>query len=114
MQNLINIYRAVQELGAISLKDLDLQKRCLINPSHGFVYQWLDNVKINRYAKFDPNIPCGSRVIRIFHYMTTIGRTGAQQNLVHKKHCYACQWLYNVACIHMQNLIKIYHYEHFH
>ena len=26
----------------------------------------LYNVKINKYAKFDPNIPCGSRVMSIF------------------------------------------------
>ena len=26
----------------------------------------LDNVKINKYAKFDPNIPCGSRVMSVF------------------------------------------------
>ena len=30
-------------------------------PLHHFAHQWLDNVKINTYAKFDPNITCGSR-----------------------------------------------------
>ena len=28
--------------------------------------QWLDNVDIHAYAKFDQNIPCGSRVMSIF------------------------------------------------
>ena len=35
-------------------------------PRHRIAYQWLYNVKINKYAKFDLNIPCGSRVMRIF------------------------------------------------
>ena len=29
-------------------------------------HQWLDNVKIYKYANFDPKIPCGSRVMSIF------------------------------------------------
>ena len=41
--------------------------------------------------KFDPNIPCGSRIMIIFHEMATTGWTDAQQ-----KGCYACQWLDNV------------------
>ena len=32
-------------------------------PRHHFAYKWLDNIKINKYAKFDPNIPCGSIVM---------------------------------------------------
>ena len=28
-----------------------------------FLYQWLDNVKINKYATFDPNRTWGSRVM---------------------------------------------------
>ena len=50
MQNLIKMYHAVQELRAFSLQDLG-------NPRHRFAYQWLDNDKINKYAKLDPNIP---------------------------------------------------------
>ena len=30
------------------------------------ITQWLDNIIIHKYAKFDPNIPYGSRVRRIF------------------------------------------------
>ena len=33
---------------------------------HRFAYQWLDNVKINKYAKFDPNLSCRSRVMSTF------------------------------------------------
>ena len=36
-------------------------ENCLAKHCHRFVYLWLDNVKINTHAKFDPNIPCGSR-----------------------------------------------------
>ena len=44
------------------------------NPSSGDInssnlsssYQWPDNVKSNKNAKFDKNIPCGSRVNSIF------------------------------------------------
>ena len=35
-------------------------------PYHWFEYQWLDNVKINKYTEFNPNIPCGLRVMIIF------------------------------------------------
>ena len=38
-------------------------KKILANPYLRFAYQWLDSIKINKYAKFDPNIPQGSRVI---------------------------------------------------
>ena len=30
------------------------------------LYQWLDNVKIYNYTKFELNIPCGSRGMNIF------------------------------------------------
>ena len=50
----------------ISLKDLDRPKWCSSYPCHRFAYQWLDNIKINKYAKFDPNIQCGSWVMSIF------------------------------------------------
>ena len=35
------------------------------SPRHSFGYQWLEKVKINNYAKFEPNIPCSSRVMSI-------------------------------------------------
>ena len=28
----------------------------------------LDNVRINKYTKFDPNIPCGSRVMSVYEH----------------------------------------------
>ena len=34
--------------------------------SSPFLYQWLDNVKMHQYTKFEPDIPCGSRVMSIF------------------------------------------------
>ena len=30
------------------------------------LYQWLDDVKIRKYTKFEPNMSCGSRVMSIF------------------------------------------------
>ena len=83
-------------------------------PRHRFAYQWMDNLKINKYAKFYHNIPCGSIVISIYN-----NRTDAQQSLLHQKRlsrmpvvrqCYQ-------AYVKIQNLLKIYHevksYEHF-
>ena len=35
-------------------------------PVRPLAYQWLDNVKMYKYAKFDQNIPCSSRVMNIF------------------------------------------------
>ena len=32
---------------------------------HRLAYQVLENVKINKYAKFELNIPCGSRVMDV-------------------------------------------------
>ena len=51
MQNLISMYGAVMSI---------FTKRS--RPAN-FAYQWLDNVKINKYAQFDQNMPCGSRVV---------------------------------------------------
>ena len=34
-------------------------------PRHRFAYQWPDNAKMYKYAKFDQNIPYGSRVMSI-------------------------------------------------
>ena len=40
----------------------------LVKASSPFVYQCLDNVEINKCAKFDQNIPCCSRVMSVFTY----------------------------------------------
>ena len=37
-----------------------------MKPRHRFAYQCLHNVKMYKYAKFDKNIPCGSRVMSVF------------------------------------------------
>ena len=51
MQNLIKIYHAAQETKNTSTDQ---------KPRHRFAYQSRDNVKVYKFAKFDPNIPCGS------------------------------------------------------
>ena len=66
IQNLNQIYHAVQEFLAFSPKELDWPKWCSVKLCHIFSYQWLDNVKIHKYTKFEPNIPCGSRLMSIF------------------------------------------------
>ena len=66
MQNLITIYGVVQELWAFSIKYLNQPNLCSARPNHRFESQWLDNAIINKYAKYDTNIPCGSRVMSIF------------------------------------------------
>ena len=35
-------------------------------PRHRFAYQWLDNVKTHKYAKFEPYAPRSSRGMSIF------------------------------------------------
>ena len=62
MQNVIKIYGAVQEVRAFSLKDFDRPKEMLGKASSPYCIR-LENVEINKYAKFDPNIPRGSRVM---------------------------------------------------
>ena len=53
---------------SISLNYLDMPKWRPTKPCHRFAYQWLDTVRvlINKYAKFDPNIPYDSRIMNIF------------------------------------------------
>ena len=53
----------------------------------------LDSVNIDKYAEFDPNIPCGSRVMSIF---TKLPRLMLSKALSVKTECYACHWLDNV------------------
>ena len=73
-----------------------LRFKCYQQPRHHFAYQWLDNVKINKYAKFDPTLPCGSRVLSIY---TNWPRLAGLMAI--KKGC--CALL-------MPNLIKIYQF----
>ena len=58
MQNVIKIYGVVQEVR----KDFDRPKEMLGKALSPYCIR-LENVKINKYAKFDPNIPRGSRVM---------------------------------------------------
>ena len=74
----------------IFTKRPDRPKWCSAKPRHRFAYQWLDNVKINKYAKPEPDKPWGSKV------MTTTQRTDAQQTLVHPKRLLHMPWLENV------------------
>ena len=69
MQNLIQIYHVVQELWAFSLTYHRRPDWCSAESrSHKecFACQWLDDFDMHMYAKFDKNIPCGSRVMSIF------------------------------------------------
>ena len=50
---------------SILLKDLKLPKCRVTDSPYGFVYKCLENIKTNKYTKFDPNIQYGSRVMRI-------------------------------------------------
>ena len=56
-----------------------------------FVNQWLGNVKINKYANFNPNIPFGSRVMSIFTKCTR-----PAELMLSEVSTTACQWLNNV------------------
>ena len=67
IQNLKQIYQAVQELWAFSIKELDRPNWCSVKPRHCFAYQWLGNVKLHKYTKFEANIPSGPRVMSIFN-----------------------------------------------
>ena len=95
----MKIYHVVQEFWAFSLKYLDRPKLMLGKPRHRFAYKWLDNIKINKYAKFDPNILYVSRVMRIF-------TNGVMESFVVfvkivKSHLY-------VTFLCMQNVINLY------
>ena len=96
IRNLIKIYLDIQELWAFSLKDVDQPIWWSAKPCHRFTYQWLDKVEINKYAKIDPNIPCGSSVMSIL--LTDHNRLEWCSSNPHpsKKSCYTCKWLDNV------------------
>ena len=57
----IKVYHAVKELWTFWLKDLDQPKWYSVKPCH-------------RFAKLDPTIPCGSRVMNIFTNCTRRAR----------------------------------------
>ena len=61
-----------------------------------YACQWLDSVEMHAYAKFDPNIPCGSRVMNIFtNWPRPVGLMLSKASSI-KRGCYACQWLDSV------------------
>ena len=96
IQNLKWLYHGVQELWAFSLKELDRPKWCSAKPCHRFAWQWLDNVKVHKYTKFEVNIPRGSRVMSIFtnwfaNFQLMLGKASSI-----KKDCYAWQSIDNV------------------
>ena len=70
----------------IFTKFLDRPKFCSAKPRHHFAYQWLDNVEMNKYAKFYPNIPCGYEPAEMM----------LSKPSPIKKGCCTCQWLDNV------------------
>ena len=51
---------------SIFTKRVQPAKMMLSEASSPFFKEWLDNVKIQMYTKFEPKIPCCSRVISIF------------------------------------------------
>ena len=69
-------------------------------------HQWLANAKHN-YAKFDPNIPSGSRVMSIFNNCQQLAEM-MLNNPSSIKCGFACQYLGYVD-MHMQIVIKIYY-----
>ena len=62
-QNWKKLYHAVQELLVFSPKKLKIMLGQAVSP---FSCQWLYNVNIHKYTKFEPNIPCNLRVMSIF------------------------------------------------
>ena len=97
MQHSVKIYGVVHNLWTFSLKYLDWPKWCSANSRDHYAYQWLDNVKINKFAKYDPNIPCGSTIMRVFFKWLQPAEMILSRPSAIKKVCwYTCQWLDNV------------------
>ena len=42
-------------------------QQSLVHQKVCYARQWLDNVSMHMYAKYDQNIPGGSRVVKIFN-----------------------------------------------
>ena len=53
-------------------------------------------IVLHNYAKFDPNIQCGSRVMNIFTNSPQPAEMMLSKPSSIKKGCYTCQWLDNV------------------
>ena len=70
---------------------------CSAKPRRRFGYQWLDNVTINKYAKYDPNIPCGLRVMSIFTNWPRPARLMVSKASFTKRSRYACLWFDNIS-----------------
>ena len=51
--------------------------------AHFISYQWLDNVKIHKYTKFEPNVPCGSNVLSIFTKRARPAKNDARWSLIY-------------------------------
>ena len=57
----------VDDLAAGGTKKLRHTPRGLVTLIYGcYTCLWLSNIDMHLYVKFDQNIPCGSRVIRMF------------------------------------------------
>ena len=111
LQNIIKIYCAVQELRAFSLKYRDRPNWCSAKPHHHFAYQWLENVKIDKYAKFDPNIPCSSRVMSILtNWQQPTQTLVCQKRMLVVRYC----WHAFVRNIWLKYTMWYKSYEHFH
>ena len=85
-------------------------------PRQRLAYQWVDNVATNKYAKFDSNIPRGSRVISIYTYLTRTGQTWPETaKLMLSKASSVKKDVMPVSdktmstYIRIQNLIQLYH-----
>ena len=53
-----------------------------------YACQWLDNIDMPTYEKFDKNIPCGSKVMSVFTNLLMDGQTDGRihtVNIVHVK-----------------------------
>ena len=58
---------AIQGVMSIFTEINRLAKMMLRNPGYSFAYQWLDNIEINKYAKFDHNISYSLKSYEEFH-----------------------------------------------
>ena len=87
MRKLIKILcYAFQELRILSITNNDWSDWCsaMAHQIGSYACQWLDNVDMHTYAKFDQNIPYGSSVMSIFTYFKrTDERTDGLTQRVH-------------------------------
>ena len=64
---------------------------------------------MNTYAKYDPNIPCGSRVMSIFTNWSQLTEMMLSKTLSIKNGHHTCQWLDNVDMHLYANFNQICH-----